>query len=187
MKTIRTAALALAATATIALTACSTAPDSPEARASLVRSAEGTVDRFLEADPSLQEFFDESHGYAVFPSVAKGGIGVGGAYGKGVAYEGGELVGYCDLSQGSIGFQLGGQEYSELIFFQNASSFEDFKNGTVEFSAQASAVAASAGASADADYEAGVAVFTLAKGGLMYEASIGGQGFDFTPLSAFED
>jgi len=169
------------------LLGCSTAPSSAEDRQALVRRAEETVQRFREADPSMNEFFDNSVGYAVFPTVGKGGVGVGGAYGKGVRYEGGELAGYCDLSQGSIGFQLGGQSYAEIIFFQNQSNIEEFKSGTVEFSAQVSAVAATAGASANADYENGVAVFTMTNAGLMYEASVGGQGFDFTPASKFDE
>ena len=98
-----------------------------------------------------------------------------------VADEGGEVVGYCDLAQATIGFQLGGQVYSEIIFFEDSVSLDAFKAGTFEFAAQASAVAASADASVNADYEHGVAVFTLSGKGLMYEASIGGQKFDYTP------
>ncbi|MHC4993836.1 MAG: YSC84-related protein, partial [Planctomycetota bacterium] len=98
-----------------------------------------------------------------------------------VLYEEGSPVGYCDLSQGSIGFQLGGQVYSELIFFETHTALLNFKSGEFAFAAQASAVAATAGAAANVDYDGGVAVFTQAKGGLMYEASIGGQKFTFEP------
>ena len=108
---------------------------------------------------------------------SKGAIGVGGAYGKGILYQDGRQVGYCDLSQGSIGFQLGGQAYSEIIFLQTNSNLEDFKSGHFAFAAQASAVAVTAGASADAAYTAGVAVFTRPRRGLMGEAAIGGQNF----------
>jgi lipid-binding SYLF domain-containing protein len=111
--------------------------------------------------------------------VGKGAVGVGGAYGKGVLYQGGRAIGYCDLSQASIGFQLGGQAYSEIIFFEDELSLQNFKSGTLEFAAQASAVAAASDASANADYDHGVAVFTLAGKGLMYEASIGGQKFTY--------
>lgn len=140
-----------------------------------------TIANFKNADPGLQVFFDKAYGYAVFPTVGKGGIGIGGAYGKGEVYEKGVMIGTTSLTQVTIGFQLGGQAYSEIIFFKDKATLDDFKTGNFEFSAQASAVAATSGASADADYSNGVAVFTLAKGGLMYEASIGGQKFSFTP------
>ncbi len=106
---------------------------------------------------------------------------MGGAYGRGELFEDGTVTGFCDLTQGTIGFQLGGQAYSELIFFENRGALLHFKSGNFAFAAQASAVAATAGASTDADYESGVIVFTMAKGGLMFEASIGGQKFSFVP------
>jgi len=168
-------------TLTLVLSGCSTAPKSEASKAELHDKTADAITRFKSTDSSMQEFFDSSVGYAVFPSVGKGAVGVGGAYGKGELYEDGMMIGYCDLSQGSIGFQLGGQVYSEIIFFQTESALSDFKNGNLEFSAQASAVAATAGASADAAYEGGVAVFTMTKGGLMYEASIGGQKFSYEP------
>lgn len=161
---------------------CSTAPSSQYKKDALEAKAEATVKRFKAQDPTLEKkFIKTAKGYAVFPSVAKGGAGLGGAYGKGVLYENGRVVGYCDLSQGSIGFQLGGQVYSELVFFQHDDALEQFKQGTIEFAAQATAVAVTAGAGANADYDKGVAVFTLGEAGLMYEASIGGQGFDYVP------
>lgn len=110
-------------------------------------------------------------------------MGVGGAYGKGEVYERGRLVGYSSITQLTIGLQLGGQAYSEIIFFRDRSDLDDFRNGNFEFGAQASAVAITAGASANAGYSNGVAVFTLAKGGLMYEATVAGQKFNFTPLN----
>lgn len=140
-----------------------------------------TIANFKNRDPSMQVFFDKAHGYAVFPTVGKGGMGIGGAYGRGEVYEKGKLVGYSSLTQLTIGFQLGGQAYSEIIFFKDKATLDHFKSGNFEFSAQASAVAVTAGASADAAYNNGVAIFTMAKGGLMYEASVGGQKFSFTP------
>lgn len=134
---------------------------------------------FKNSDPDMQTFFDKAYGYAVFPTVGKGGIGIGGAYGKGKVYEKNQLVGTSSLTQVTIGFQLGGQAYREIIFFENKKALDDFKSGNFEFGAQASAVAVTAGASVDADYDNGVAIFTLAKGGLMYEASVGGQKFSF--------
>jgi len=134
---------------------------------------------FREKDADMEVFFDEAHGYAVFPSVGKGGIGFGGAYGRGRVYEQGKFIGRTSLTQATIGFQLGGQAYREIIFFKDKRALDDFAGGNFEFSAQASAVAVTAGAAADVDYDDGVAVFILPKGGLMYEASIGGQKFSF--------
>ena len=134
-----------------------------------------------EKDPGIQKFFDQAPAYAVFPTVGKGGIGIGGAYGSGILIEGGRTVGETSVSQVTVGFQLGGQAYSEFVFFQDQTAVDDFKRGNFEFSAQASAVAVTAGASADAGYNGGVAIFTMAKGGLMYEASVGGQKFKFEP------
>ena len=141
-----------------------------------------TIANFKNHDADLKTFFKKAYGYAVFPTVGKGGMVVGGAYGKGEVFRRGELIGTTSLSQLTIGFQLGGQAYSELIFFKDKKTLSDFTAGNFEFGAQASAVAVTAGASADADYNDGVAIFTLAKGGLMYEASVGGQKFTFTGL-----
>lgn len=172
------------AVALLCLTAaCSTAPRTEAQRTALRQDVQGAIAAFTDRDPSMQELFDDSYAYAVFPSVGKGGAGVGGAYGRGIAYEQGEMVGYCDLSQGTIGFQLGGQEYREVIFFQNEHAFNRFKRGQFALSAQASAIAATSGASADADFSDGVMVFTMGKGGLMYEATVGGQNFDFQPIT----
>lgn len=161
---------------------CRTAPGTEMDREHLVQRADATVQMFQETDPSLAEsFFDKSAGYAVFPRIGKGAAGIGGAYGRGVLYENGEAVGFCDVTQGTIGFQLGGQAYSQLIFFENDIVLEDFKAGRVAFAAQATAVAAASGAGANARYDHGVAVFTRGEKGLMYEASIGGQGFSYVP------
>lgn len=174
--------LSLLTVIAVMIAACSTAPKTSEGKSELEAKADATVERFKATDASMaKHFFSTAKAYAVFPTVGKGAVGVGGAYGKGVLYEGGRIVGYCDLSQGSIGFQLGGQAYSEIIFFEDDLALQNFKSGTLEFAAQASAVAAAADASANADYDHGVAVFTMAGKGLMYEASIGGQGFSYQP------
>jgi lipid-binding SYLF domain-containing protein len=152
---------------------------SPKEEAKVETDVVETVEHFKQRDPGLKRFFDNAYGYAVFPTVGKGAIGIGGAYGKGQVFEKGRLVGTSKLAQLTIGFQLGGQAYSELIFFEDKAALDRFKSGNLEFSAQASAVAITLGASATADYEGGVAVFTMTKGGLMYEASIGGQSFSF--------
>lgn len=148
-----------------------------------------------------QKFFNNAYGYALFPTIGKGGIGIGAAYGKGRVYKRGTYTGDTTVTQVSIGFQLGGQAYSEIIFFKNAQAYNEFTSGTFEFGAQASAVAITLGANAQAGstgnsagagnhaddssnaalgaYINNMAVFTLAKGGLMYEAALAGQSFTF--------
>ncbi|MCX7887203.1 MAG: YSC84-related protein [Verrucomicrobiae bacterium] len=140
------------------------------------------IDLFKRTDPDMQKFFNTAVGYAVFPSVTKAGAGIGMAHGEGQVFAGGKLIGTATLTQFTVGLQLGAQEYAEIIFFENKAVLDQFCSNQFAFSAQASAVAASAGASADANYQKGVVVFTIAKGGLMFEASIGGQKFRFTPL-----
>ena len=165
----------------LAPVACNTAPNSTEGRSALHDEVHDAVTQFKQQGPTLETFFDRAYGYAIFPDVGIGAIGVGGAYGKGEVFEKNEMVGYCDLTQGTIGLQLGGQSYSEIVFFMNKSALEQFKRGQLAFDAAASAVAANAGTSADADYRRGVAVFTIAQGGLMFQAAIGGQHFAFVP------
>ena len=143
--------------------------------------AKETIQAFQEKDAELKEFFSQAYGYAVFPSVGKGAIGIGGAHGKGTVFQMGKIIGSVKMTQVTIGFQLGGQSYAEVIFFEDKTSLDDFKSGDLEFAAQASAVAVDKGASADVAYQNGVTVFTMAKGGLMYEASIGGQKFKYLP------
>ncbi len=153
---------------------------------------------FRDAGQS-SKFFGNSYGYAVFPTIGKGGIGIGGAHGSGRVYAKGAHVGDTSMTQVTIGAQLGGQAYRQIIFFQNKNAFDEFTSGNFEFGAQATAVAITAGASAQAStggtgagasgtqssattaggYNKGMAVFTVAKGGLMYEATIGGQKFSY--------
>ncbi|MFN0007892.1 MAG: YSC84-related protein [Planctomycetota bacterium] len=130
----------------------------------------------------MTEVFNDSHGSAVFPKIGKGAVGIGGAYGKGVLFQGGHIVGYCDVSQASIGLALGGQTYTEIICFQDQKAFDRFKSGKFTFDAQATAVALHSGAGANAKYADGVAVFTMDEKGLMFEAAIGGQKFDYQAL-----
>jgi len=160
---------------------CATAPKSAEGRAELNTKVQNAKESAVKSDPGLKKFFDEAAGYAVFPTVGKGAIGVGGAYGRGELYEGGQLEGYCTLTQASIGLALGGQAYTELIFFETQAALDRFKSGNFAFAAQASAVALKSGASANAKYTDGVAVFTMGEAGLMYEASVGGQKFSYRP------
>jgi lipid-binding SYLF domain-containing protein len=176
---LRTPCLAAGVIGMVALSACSTAPKSSEGKADLEKDAGAAVAKAKENDPSMVKIFDEAAGYAVFPSVSKGAVGVGGAYGKGVLYERGVSVGYCDLSQATIGFQLGGQSYTEIIAFETKKAVDAFKEGHFRFDAQATAVALKSGAGANAKYTDGVAVFTMDEKGLMYEASVGGQKFSY--------
>jgi lipid-binding SYLF domain-containing protein len=148
-----------------------------------VKEAQETIAVFKKTDPGLSRFFDKAVGYAVFPTVGKGAIGVGGAAGSGVVFEKGRAIGKASLTQVTVGAQLGGQTFSEVIFFETEPAFTDFKKGTLALAAQVSAVAAAKGASANAKYQNGVAVFTTGKGGLMFEASVGGQKFGFEPFA----
>lgn len=157
--------------------------------------------KLFRAENAVRSFFDKSYGYAVFPTIGKAGYVIGGAHGKGRVYRGGSHVGDSTMNQVTIGWQLGGQAYSQIIFFENKRAFDEFTSGNFEFAAQATAVAITAGATvqggttgasanasgtqnhvkqAPAKYFDGMAVFTITKGGLMYEASIGGQKFSFT-------
>jgi len=133
-----------------------------------------------DKDPALETWFNEAYAFAVFPRVGKGGIGVGGAHGKGIVIRGDETVADTSLSQLTVGFQLGGQVYSQFVLFKDETAFGHFSRGNFEMGAQVSAVAITLGASADANYDGGVAVFTIAEGGLMYEATVGGQKFKYT-------
>jgi len=147
--------------------------------------------------------FDNSHGYALFPSIGKGGIGIGGARGKGKVFVAGQHVGNTTMTQVTIGLQLGGQAYSMIIFFEDERAYTEFSSGNFEFGAQATAVAITAAASAGTStagggtagasggkndattaggYTKGMAIFTVVKGGMMYEASLGGQKYKFTPV-----
>ncbi len=145
-------------------------------------AARQAIAEFKKHDPSLKTFFAKAYAYAIFPTIGKGGIGIGGAHGSGVVYRSGRMIGLSSMTQVTIGWQLGGESYSELIFFENAKAFNAFKKGDLKFSAQASAVAATAGAGAKTSYANNMAVFTLIKGGLMYEASVGGQTFSYEPV-----
>jgi lipid-binding SYLF domain-containing protein len=151
----------------------------------LVRDARGTLAGFEKTDPGLTAFMRSSSGYAVFPSITKAGVGVGGARGSGVVFDHtGTPVAKVTMTQGSIGLQLGVQGFSEIVFFETPKAFGDFKKGDLSFTANASAVALTAGASKSARYKQGVAVFTATNQGLMFEASVGGQNFHVEPLKA---
>lgn len=164
---------------------------------------DGTIDVF-QSDPALKPYFENAYGYAVFPTVGRGGLGLGGSYGTGRVYEQEKYMGDVTVAKISIGLQAGGQAFSQIVFLQDKRAFDEFVGGRFEFDASASAViivagaqaqAGTAGASASAGigmgttgqveygYNKGMAVFIHPLGGLMYEASIGGQRFRFKPLN----
>jgi lipid-binding SYLF domain-containing protein len=161
-----------------------------------------TINVFKDS-PAVAKFFDNSYGYAVFPTIGKAGWVIGGSYGKGQVYRGGKVTGKTSVVEGSIGFQFGGEAFSEIIFFEDKRAYDEFTSGNFEFGATAQAVVITAGAQAQAGttgasagasagpktgvqaetgYHKGMATFVHSKGGLMYEASIGGQKFKFEPL-----
>ncbi|WP_238696246.1 YSC84-related protein [Thiomicrorhabdus sediminis] len=161
---------------------------------------EDTIRAFRKA-PQSRAFFEHAYGYAVFPTIGKAGFFIGGAYGQGRVFEQGRYSGNVEMTQATIGFQFGGQAFSQIIFFQDQRAYDEFTSGNFEFGAQASAIVITAGANAEAStkgtsatgnignqyvkaegqYYKGMAVFSIAKGGLMYEATLGGQKFNFHP------
>ena len=161
------------------VTAIVTNAQSETKKSKVVADSKEAKADFIKADKDMKELFDKSFGYAIFPNVGKGAVGVGGAAGTGTVYEHGKQIGMAKLTQVSVGFQFGGQAYREVIFFEDEEAMNRFKENRIEMSAQVSAVAAASGASLNAKYVEGVMVFTMAKGGLMYEASVGGQKFKF--------
>jgi lipid-binding SYLF domain-containing protein len=148
----------------------------------VIGDAKAAKEDFIRTDAGLKNLFANSYGYVIFPNVGKGAIGIGGAAGNGIVWQKGSMIGKAKMTQVSIGFQWGGQAYREVIFFESKDAMDRFKQSKYELSAQVSAVAATAGASANAKYHDGVLIFTQQKGGLMYEASVGGQKFKYTPF-----
>lgn len=149
---------------------------------SILRDCERAKNEFLKADFMMEQHFENAYAYVIIPNVGKGGIGIGGAAGTGIIFKKGRKIGVIKLTQLSIGFQFGGQAYREIIFLKNKDKFEKMKNSKIKVAAQVSAVAATEGASANAKYDEGIMIFTMQKGGLMYEASVGGQLFKFKPF-----
>ena len=146
----------------------------------LIEDSRNAEAEFVKSDSLMQSLFADSYAYVIFPNIGKGAIGIGGAAGNGIVFQKGSPIGSAKMKQVSVGFQLGGQTYREVIFFENEAALDRFKQDKFEFAAQASAVAATKGASANVKYRDGVMVFTQEKKGLMYEASIGGQKFSYT-------
>jgi lipid-binding SYLF domain-containing protein len=161
------------------LGSCATAPASREDKAALVAAATSRWQQMSTQDPALGALLQKGYGYSLFPHVDKGGLGVGGAYGRGVVYERGQLIGYSDLTQGSVGIQAGGQTFSELLVFETKAALERFQAGQFSFAADASAVVLTSGVATNATFVDGVAVVVQPLSGVMVEAAIGGQKFTY--------
>ena len=164
------------------LIGCATAPTSRADRDALMAEATASLQQMRMGDPGVGELVRQSYGYALFPKVTKGGLGVGGAYGRGVVYERGKHVGYSDLSQASVGLQAGGQTFSELLVFESKDAMDRFKAGQFNFAADASAVVMESGVATNAAFVDGVAVVVRPIGGAMVEATVGGQKFAYQTL-----
>jgi lipid-binding SYLF domain-containing protein len=134
----------------------------------------------VAGNPALKEHFSKAYGYAIFPKITKAGLGVGGAGGKGLVFQNDKVIGSAKMAQATLGLQAGAQQYAEVVFFENKDALDKFKSGKLKFSGQASAVALKEGASVDIAYQDGVAIFTKIKGGVMAEASLGGQKFSYS-------
>ncbi|MBN1124217.1 MAG: lipid-binding SYLF domain-containing protein [Sedimentisphaerales bacterium] len=165
----------------IILTGCATAPEKPESKAVLSAEVNETMALFRAQYPAFETYRNTSYGYAVLPKVFKGAIWIGGAYGRGEVYEQGQMVGYCDMKQATLGFSFGGEFFREVIFFNDKAALDRFRSGQFAFSAQATAVAAETGVAAKTDYKDGLAVFVMTDAGLMVDASLGGQKFKYLP------
>jgi lipid-binding SYLF domain-containing protein len=161
---------------------CSPTPKTEEKKDALDASVQSTLDAMKAEDPSFGAFLDTAYGYAVYPTVGKGGLIVGGSYGKGHVYEQGKFIGYSDITQATVGAQIGGQAFAEVIAFENREALNRFTAKEFAFTAQVTAVALKSGAARQARFRDGIAVFTYIKGGLMAEASAGGQRFRFNAV-----
>ena len=149
--------------------------------ADLAKETSKAIKRFIADNPDLKKYFDDAYGFAVFPVITKGGLGIGGAAGKGLVFDKKVVKGMSKMTQATIGAQAGGQQYMEAIFFEDKKALDNFTGGKVKWSGQVSAIALEAGTSIDMKYNDGVAIFTKGKGGLMAEASVGGQKFKYHP------
>lgn len=161
---------------------CQTTPETPEKRAALEDEARTALQSMTARDDTLQQVLDESYGYVVLPSVGEGGAIAGAAYGRGVAYERGRPVGYVELNQGSIGLQLGGQTYSEIIVFEDQEDFAKLQSGPITVGADATATAIGAGVAAEAQFRNGMMVFVQPQGGAMAGVAVSGQRLEFAPM-----
>ena len=172
---------ALAAVLTLVLASTSIGRAAEDLK-TLQTNSEAAIKTFTDTDPGLKTFFTSAAAYVILPSVGEGGFIVGAEHGKGLAYEKGVLVGKCSLSTVSIGAQVGGGTFMEVVFFETPEAFQEFKKGKYTMDAKAKASLAASGVAANAKYTQGVLVFTLPKSGAMVAAAVGGQKFTFEPI-----
>lgn len=182
MKQTSIAAALLLAAFGFGMVGCTTAPKTEEKRDALDSNVQRSLDMMRSEDPSFGRFLDDAYAYAIYPAVGKGGFVAAAAYGKGEVYEQGRMIGFSDLTQATVGATIGGQEFTEVVAFQNKAALDKFIRDEYAFSAGVSAVALKSGAAKNARFQDGVAVFQYIKGGLMAEASVGGQRFRFKPV-----
>jgi lipid-binding SYLF domain-containing protein len=149
----------------------------------LAVEADKAIKVFEAADSALTNCFSHAAGFAIFPSIGKGGLVLGGSGGKGLVYEKGKPVGEATMTEFNVGAQVGGEAFYEVIFFETADALANFKQSNFEMSAEVNAVAAAEGAALIAKYRSGVMVFTLPKTGLMAQVTVGGQKFNYKPLN----
>jgi lipid-binding SYLF domain-containing protein len=179
--TSKTRALVVMVLAMGLMAGCGTGSVSKEERDTLVKQAQASRQEWNKVDPQFEAFAKKGYGYAFFPEITKGGFVVGGARGQGVVYEKGQHIGYADLTQMSVGFQAGLQDYSQLIVFENQPAMDRFKRNEIDFGANATAVVADKGAAMNAQFVDGVAVFVRPIKGAMAEASLAGQQITYLP------
>lgn len=175
-------ALMLLCVATMGMGCAAPRPSTIQGQDSLSAQVREAVALFKSRNPGILPFFENSYGYAVFPQVTKGAWIVGGAFGRGEAFARGTKVGYCSLSQATLGFSFGGEYFREIIFFRDELDLERFATENFAFSGQMTAVALTAGAAVKTDYKDGMAVFVMPQAGLMVDASMGGQAFEYEPI-----
>ena len=176
----KTLLFAMLLTLTLGLiSGCQTSPNTEAKKEAQDTEVQGTLKQMTAQDPSLQDFLNKAYGYAVFPTVGKAGLVVGGSFGRGQVFEGGRMVGWADISQATVGAQIGGQSFSEIVAFESQTALEQFKANKLALTANVSAVILKSGAAASAKYQNGVAVFVKPIGGAMVEAAVGGQNFTY--------
>ena len=163
------------------LSSCATVPETAAERDQLVSDSEATASKFRSEDPRTRSFFDNAYGHVVFPKITQGGVGIAGAYGRGVVYQGGRMVGYASMTQGTIGAQIGGMAWSEILFFENRWAFDKFKSNQFAASANASFAGPKQGGTNTLNYADGVMIFTLDTRGFAVTAAVGAQQFEYEP------
>lgn len=171
----------------LTLAGCATAPPKRESKAVLKAECDEAIALFKAKEPAINKFFQSAYGYAVLPKIFKAAFIGGGAYGRGQVYERGQMIGFCDMKQATLGFSFGGEFFREIIFFRERDDLAQFMNGKFTMSAQITGVALTAGAAGKADYKYGMAAFIDTDAGLMVDASLGGQHFTYAPTVIIED